>query len=547
VLGLEKVGVNHNFFKLGGDSILSIQVIARARQAGIGLMPRQIFEKQTIAELALVAGQAAVASAEQGMVTGEAPLAPFQKEFFAWQLARPDYFNQSVLLGLESDADTNLLEQAVLHLLKHHDALRMKYAYVADGWQQICEADVPSGVYARCDLTALEGNEQQAALEQETARAQASLDLKAGRLMKALEFDLGAERGRRLLLVIHHLVVDGVSWRILVDDVERGYKQLSDGKEIELGLKTTSFKEWAERLKSYAEEDRLKREFEYWASQGRKKTGRLPLDLSEHRSMAGKKNLFSTQKSVISQLTEEETRALLQDVPSVYNTQINDVLLTALARVLGQWSVSDAIAIDLEGHGREEIFADVDLSRTVGWCTITYPVVLEARREPAWHPGKTLSRVKEQLRAVPNRGLGCSVLRYLTQDNRILDEIAEIPSAEIIFNYLGQVDQVLRNSVLLSPAQENSGVAIAPENRRPYLLDVSGVVIQGKLQMNWSYSDQLHRRETIEKIAARYMDCVREMIQHCRSEEAGGFTPSDFPVAEMTQKELAQIASLLAK
>jgi non-ribosomal peptide synthase protein (TIGR01720 family) len=263
--------------------------------------------------------------------------------------------------------------------------------------------------------------------------------------------------------------------------------------------------------------------------------------------MAGKKNLFSTQKSVISQLTEEETRALLQDVPGVYNTQINDVLLTALARVLGQWSVSDAIAIDLEGHGREEIFADVDLSRTVGWCTITYPVVLEARREPAWHPGKTLSRVKEQLRAVPNRGLGCSVLRYLTQDNRILDEIAEIPSAEIIFNYLGQVDQVLRNSVLLSPAQENSGVAIAPENRRPYLLDVSGVVIQGKLQMNWSYSDQLHRRETIEKIAARYMDCVREMIQHCRSEEAGGFTPSDFPVAEMTQKELAQIASLLAK
>jgi non-ribosomal peptide synthase protein (TIGR01720 family) len=174
-------------------------------------------------------------------------------------------------------------------------------------------------------------------------------------------------------------------------------------------------------------------------------------------------------------------------------------------------------------------------------------VVLEARREPAWHPGKTLSKTKEQLRAVPNRGLGYSVLRHLTQDERIREEIEDMPRAEVIFNYLGQVDQVLRNSDLLSPAQENSGVAIAPENRRPYVLDVSGVVIQGRLQMNWSYSDQLHRQETIEKIAVRYTDCVCEIIQHCRSEEAGGFTPSDFPVAEMTQQELAQIASLLGK
>jgi len=547
ILGIERVGVNHNFFKLGGDSILSIQVIARARQAGIGLMPRQIFEKQTIAELAVVAGKVAVTSAEQGMVTGEAPLTPFQKEFFFWQLARPDYFNQSVLLGLDNAADTNRLEQAVLYLAKHHDALRMKYADTAGGWQQICEADVPNGIYERRDLAALTEDEQQASLERETAQAQASLNLKAGRLLKAIEFNLGAKPGRRLLLVIHHLVVDGVSWRILVDDLERGYKQLQDGNEIDLGLKTTSFKEWGERLKSYAEEDRLKQEFEYWAIQGREKTGRLPLDFSVARSMTASKNLFATQKNVIQQLSEEETRALLQDVPGIYNTQINDVLLTALARVLGQWSVSDAIAIDLEGHGREEIFADVDLSRTVGWCTITYPVVLKARREPTWHPGKTLSKTKEQLRAVPNRGLGYSVLRHLTQDERIREEIEDMPGAEVIFNYLGQVDQVLRNSDLLSPAQENSGVAIAPENRRPYVLDVSGVVIQGRLQMNWSYSDQLHRQETIEKIAVRYMDCVCEIIQHCRSEEAGGFTPSDFPVAEMTQQELAQIASLLGK
>jgi non-ribosomal peptide synthase protein (TIGR01720 family) len=183
----------------------------------------------------------------------------------------------------------------------------------------------------------------------------------------------------------------------------------------------------------------------------------------------------------------------------------------------------------------------------VGWFTITYPVVLEAGREPGWHPGKALSRIKEQLRTVPNRGLGYGVLRHMSKDRRIRERMSEMPIPEIIFNYLGQVDQVLRKSELLAPAAEGSGVAIALENQRPYILDVSGVVLQGRLQMNWSYSDRLHRREQLEEIATRYMECLRELINHCRSEEAGGFTPSDFPVAEMTQKELAQIASLLGK
>jgi non-ribosomal peptide synthase protein (TIGR01720 family) len=287
----------------------------------------------------------------------------------------------------------------------------------------------------------------------------------------------------------------------------------------------------------------LQHEVEYWSGLARKKTSRLPVEFGEDREQ----NLFATQKTVTANLTEEETHALLQEVPGVYNTQINDVLLTALARVLGQWSGSDVVLIDLEGHGREEIFPGIDLSRTVGWFTVTYPVALEAGRGMAWHPGKALTRVKEQLRSVPNRGLGCGVLRHLSQDRRVRDRIRDIPVAEIIFNYLGQVDQVLKKSELLRPVAENSGVTIAPENRRPYILDVTGVVIQGRLQMNWNFSDQMHGRKTIEDIAARYMECLRELIHHCKSEEAGGYTPSDFPVAEMTQQELAQIASLLGE
>ena len=256
-------------------------------------------------------------------------------------------------------------------------------------------------------------------------------------------------------------MVDGVSWRILVDDLERGYKQLAEGKEIALGAKTTSFKHWTERLELYAEEDRVKREVDYWTGQSRKKAGRLPLDFGENREG----NVFGTQKSVVSYLTEEETRALLQDVPGVYNTQINDVLLTALGKVLGAWIGSEAVVIDLEGHGREEIFSDLDVSRTVGWFTSTYPIVMETGRGPGWQPGKALSRVKEQLRSIPNRGLGYGVLRHISKDDRIRCRLAELPAAEIIFNYLAQVDQVLRKSTLLAPVPETSGIAVAPENR----------------------------------------------------------------------------------
>ncbi|MGZ7081712.1 MAG: amino acid adenylation domain-containing protein [Candidatus Angelobacter sp.] len=543
VLSVTRVGVHDNFFKLGGDSILSIQVIARARQAGVGLMPRQIFEKQTIAELAAVADSVSTTVAEQGVITGQVLLAPFQKEFFQWELTRPNYFNQSILLGLDASADTHLLEQAMSALVKQHDALRSRFERVEHGWQQICEADPPEGIYERRNLTALSGSEQLAELERDATHTQGSLDLAAGRMIKAVEYDLGTDGGKRLLLVIHHLVVDGVSWRILLDDLERGYKQLAEGKEIALGPKTTSFKQWTERLEQYAEEDRVKRELEYWTSQSRKKAGRLPFDFAENRN----RNVFGTQKSVVGYLTEEETRALLQDVPGVYNTQINDVLLTALGKALGPWIGSDAVVIDLEGHGREEIFPDLDVSRTVGWFTSTYPIVLETGQGPGWQPGKALSRVKEQLRSIPNRGLGYGVLRHVSKDGRIRGQLAELPAAEIIFNYLGQVDQVLRKSTLLTPAAETSGAAVAPENRRPYVLDVSGLVVQGRLQVNWSYSDQLHQREKIEEIATGYMERLRELIDHCRSEGAGGFTPSDFPVAEMTQKELMQIASLLNK
>jgi amino acid adenylation domain-containing protein/non-ribosomal peptide synthase protein (TIGR01720 family) len=536
VLGIKQVGVQDNFFELGGDSILSIQVITRAREAGMQLLPRQMFERQTIAELAEVAGsEAGQVEAEQGVVNGEVELTPIQRAFFEWGLVKPEHYNQSVLLEMDRGVDTEILEEVMMGLLDQHDGLRMRYEGGTQGWRQWCEAEVLESVYERKDLSWIEDESQQRReLERDAERAQGSLNLKAGRVVKVVEYELGGLRGRRLLLAIHHLVVDGVSWRILLEDLERGYEQRLRGEELRLGAKTTSYQQWAAKLGQYGEDQAVEQEMEYWCGEERKSRGRLPRDQEGTEN----ENLFGTQSSVTVWLEEEETRKLLQDVPGVYQTQINDVLLTALGRVCGEWSGSEAVLVDLEGHGREDIFAGVDISRTVGWFTAMYPVLLEAGAAGSWEPGRALTGIKEQLRAVPGRGLGYGVLRYGKGETERGRRLEEMPQAEISFNYLGQIDQMLRNSTLFKPGRERIGSESAAENRRQHVLAVSGIVAQGKLQMDWNYSQKLHRRETIQALAGRYLDCLRELIAHCLSSDAGGFTPSDFPLAKLTQEDL---------
>ena len=277
-------------------------------------------------------------------------------------------------------------------------------------------------------------------------------------------------------------------------------------------------------------------------------------------------------------------------MPGTYHTQINDVLLTALARVVGEWSGSGEVLVDLEGHGREDLFAGVDVSRTVGWFTNIYPVVLQVQVQmqmqggvsvkgvgagagvggngagegsnamgngrgngngaggdagalQLWDAGRELKSIKEQLRQIPGRGMGYGVLRYVGEPG-VRRKLAAMPRAEVRFNYLGQFDQVLRESELFLPTR-GAGEPVAGENRQRYVLDVSGSVAGGRLRMSWSYSEKLHRRETAEQLANRYMECLRQMMEHCRREDAGGYTPSDFPLAKLEQEELDEIASLL--
>ncbi|HEX8907525.1 MAG TPA: condensation domain-containing protein, partial [Longimicrobiaceae bacterium] len=332
VLRLERVGVNDSFFELGGDSILAIQVVSKARRAGVEITPRQMFEYQTIAELAAVAADAGAASAsaaEQGRVEGRVRPTPIQAWHFEQDHPAPWHHNQSMLLAVDASVAGGALETALAAVLDHHDALRLRFRRTEGGWEAWHGAE-PGIALERVDLSHLGDEEQDRAQAAAAQERQASLDLERGPLGRTVLFDRGA-RGRVLFLVLHHLVVDGVSWRIIREDLERACAQLEAGEPVDLGAKTTSYRQWSEALQAYAADDALKEEAEYWLAQDAGDVAVLPADGECEGTVAA-------TRWVTVRLDEEETRALLQDVPAAYHTQINDVLLAALATALTGWT-----------------------------------------------------------------------------------------------------------------------------------------------------------------------------------------------------------------
>ncbi|WP_414516568.1 amino acid adenylation domain-containing protein [Nostoc sp. PCC 9305] len=522
VLHLEQVGIHDNFFELGGDSILSIQIIFKAKQAGLQLTAKQIFQHQAIAELATVTNITQTVTAEQGLVTGLLPLTPIQQWFFEQNFPEPHHFNQSFLLEVTQTLDPTLLSQVVQQLLLHHDALRLRFVQSDSDWQQINTSPDDTIPFSHVDLSAIPEVEQKAAIEAATASLQTSLNLSAGPIMQVAFFTLGADKPSRLLIIIHHLAVDGVSWRILLEDLETAYQQLSRGEKIQLRSKTTSFKHWAEKLTAYAHSDIAKQELNYWQGISRTQINRLPVDYA-----LGANTVVSSRIVSVS-LSSEETRALLQEVPKAYKTQINDILLTALVQTLSNWTGSNSVLLDLEGHGREDIFDDVDLSRTVGWFTTIFPVLLELKATDNLRDA--IKFIKEQLRAVPKRGIGYGVLRYLSRDAEITSQISALPQPEVSFNYLGQFDWGTQANSFCKLASESVGAEHSPLESCDRLLEINGLVVEGQLQLDWTYSENFHQRSTIENLAEDFVISLRSLIAHCLSAD----------VSEQTSQSLAR-------
>ncbi|WP_437832128.1 amino acid adenylation domain-containing protein [Sorangium sp. So ce1153] len=530
LLGRPAVGVQENFFELGGDSILALQVVSRARAAGLSLTPRQIFQHQTVADLAAVAAPASAPVAEAEL-TGDAPLTPIQRWFFELGGPNPHHWNQTVLLELRQRVSFEALTAAVQATAEHHGALRLRFTREADGWRQRHGGSAAEAV-ARVelvDLADLPAEAQPAALARAAGEHQARLDLAEGPLLRAVLFELGPDRPGRLLLIAHHLVVDAVSWRILIEDLQTAYQQHHGGEAIQLPDETLSYGAWARRLCAHARSEEVARQAEAWLAASRP-TAALPADDPAGGSLEAE-TVYLTQF-----LGADDTRALLQATPA-YRMRVDEVLLAAFAGALARWTGDPAVLIDLEGHGRDAL-DDLDLSRTVGWFTSIYPVRLEVPAGAA--PDGALKATKEQLRAVPRGGASYGVLRYLGEDERAA-RLRERAAPQVSFNYLGQWDDLFASSALFAHAEGDVGRDHDPRAPRGYELEVDAAIVGGRLRVMWNYSGARYRPETMARLSEDFAARLRALVAHCLAPDSGGYTPSDFPLARLDQARLDRL------
>ncbi|MDQ2882201.1 MAG: condensation domain-containing protein, partial [Actinomycetota bacterium] len=519
VLGVQRVGVEDNFFELGGDSILSIQLVSRIRKAGFVLSSKDIFFHQTVAELALVVTAADGGQADREPVIGSTALTPIQQWFFQTHPVNPHHFNQSMLVELDEDVDEQSLKRALEVLLVHHDALRMRFDQVDGQWRQDNAPPRPTKVLHRVDLSALAGEDQTAAMEKVADNIHASFDLRAGPLLKAALLVFGAGQPCYLFMAAHHLVIDAVSWRILLEDLEATYHQAVRGEILPLEAKTTSFQNWANRLDEYVAKGSVDHELDHWVDA--LETHQLPVDVASREP-----GVLSHAVSLV--LDVEDTESLLRSAPTAYRTRVNDVLLSALAWALSRWTGESRVSIDLEGHGREEILDGVDLSRTVGWFTTMFPVALAVPdgAEPRWRD--LIRSVRRQLRAVPGNGFGFGALRYLSSPAARQRLAVAGSGPQIGFNYLGQWEAASRDPAAQDAGAEGPGrglyravhgsigQAYDPADPGAHLLEVVGAVQNGQLGFSWLYQPDRHHQATVQAVADDFAEALRGIARDCR-------------------------------
>ncbi|MEO2261323.1 condensation domain-containing protein, partial [Paenibacillus amylolyticus] len=499
VLRIEQVGIQDNFFELGGDSIKAVQIAARLRGHQLHLAIRDLFRYPTILELSPHM-QKLAHQINQGPVEGEVGLTPIQQRLLEGTVQLPHHYNQAVMLHRRTGFDEGILRRVFERIVAHHDALRMRYREEVQGIVQwnlgLTEASFGLDVIDLRSETTLDTR-----ISAEADRLQRELHLEQGPLMR-----LGlmkTREGDHLMIVIHHLVVDGVSWRILFEDIQTGYEQAERGEEIRLPEKTDAFQTWSAALARYADSEAQLNEIDYWKRMEQTPFAALPVvDELGTGEAAG---------VVTFRLSRDETSQLLNQVGRAYNTEINDMLLTGLGLALQEWTGEERFMVDLEGHGREEIGEGVDVSRTVGWFTTMVPTLLDLGACEAL--SDCIKAVKEGLRSMPNKGLGYGVLKYLTAAEH-KRELKFNLRPEICFNYLGQFDGDMTTDVFESSAY-GTGRSIDPTRPSEYKLSMNGMVIGGELVFTCDYAADTYRREMVEGWMARYTAQLRRLIAHC--------------------------------
>lgn len=518
LLGVDRVGIRDNFYHLGGDSIKAIQVSSRLNRLGYFIKVKEILGSPILEDMARELQQQNVNSRyPQHQAEGSIRHWPIASWFLRQRFHEPGHYHQSVMLSLKQEIDSNEIGQVLKKLIEHHDSLRIGLDADRETMFYVNEpsSKVQVGLYCLENCT---DEEQAAGMSRIGEFVKAVFDLSEGRLLQACLFDLG-RNGKRLLLAAHHLAVDGVTWRILLEDLAAGLRQLRSGEPIKLQDKTASMQAWANLLHQYqlSAEERS-----YWQSvvSGLRT---IPVDY-EH----GVDDMESA-KTIITELSEEDTRRLLLDAHSAYGTKTIDVLVAALGLSLFEAFSLDQVGIELEGHGREPIDESLDLSRTAGWFTSLYPVKLchTTNEISGWMKG-----IKEQLRQVPGNGIGFGMLM---QQGDLPAEYAA--NKRVRFNFMGDFDSEFRNE-WFSLADDASGLESGRRNAMTSLIDINAIVINRRLRITATYSTNRFLDTTMNAWIQTFKDRLAALVSHCCDKEASEYTPSDFDTIELSQDEL---------
>ncbi|MEV8438194.1 amino acid adenylation domain-containing protein [Actinosynnema sp. NPDC051121] len=561
VLGLRDVGPDDDFFTLGGDSISSIQVVSRARRAGVVFTSRDVLKHRTPAAIAAMAADASGAQVVADDGVGEIELTPIAHQLREDLSQLNDVtrqYSQYVVLHVPTGLDAVKLAGAVQTVIDHHDALRAKLTVFASPgtlpglWSMEV---LPVGAIRATTLVRraqiAETDDLDEAVAEEVARARAALAPEEGRVVQAVLVDSGVEA--RLVLVVHHLVVDGVTWRILVPD-------LADAVAgTPLQPVGTSYRRWSKVLAEHARASARVTELPLWAEQLRR--GDVPLG---SRPLDPARDTYGTARSLRLVLPTGPTAALLTKVPAAFHAEINDVLLAGLAVAVADWrrrrlGASDsAVLVEVEGHGREQVADELDLSRTAGWFTSVFPLRLdpgELDRADLWaggaSAGTAIKRVKEQLRALPDHGIGFGLLRYLNPQT--VGALARFGPPQIGFNYLGRFATpggagnrtTAEHGEWSLDAATAIGTGVHPDMPLRHALAVTPVTEDGpdgpSLVADWLWADGLLSETDVEDIARTWFRALEAFVEHAALPGAGGHSPSDFDLVALTEREIADL------
>ncbi|MBD1379485.1 non-ribosomal peptide synthetase [Metabacillus arenae] len=536
VLGAENISISDSFFEIGGDSILAIQISSKANEKGWLLKPKDIFDKKTIEKIAQSMEEKAAYNQRKQLNHGdEVALTPIQHWFFEQKFSYPNHWNQAIRLKVHEHLTFYMFKQAVEFLIETHDSLRLRFVENEKGWTQKFFNDKHNLAISYVDISDQQNPDER--ILEYTEKLQKSLNISEGPLIYAAYVNRGVhtQNENEVIIIAHHLVIDMVSWQIVLQDLDMLIDQIMAGQKLHLPFEETSYKEWADYLSSL--EAGSDNESKYWSRLSDVKNSSPLIKID--------KGTEASSEKIECLLGKEDTKSLLREVPKYYGTQVNELVLSAIILSLKQFSKDDNVLIDIETHGRKPLNNELDLSRTVGWFTSIHPLYFNIPDLNSPN-GDLLKYVKNTMREVPNEGIGYGVKRWLKHENSIVSrDSAQYPTAMFSYNYLGKIDQAFFKSKAFTFHSYLSETVKDQHEKRLYLLDFEPYIFEDQFCLRVVYSKTSFSEMAISVLAEEIVENIRKLISFCCQTQEVGFVTTDFPEAKLDQKELEKFLSTI--